>query len=200
MRFLENHDEPRAAAAWSPAVHDAAAVIALLLPGLAFIHEGQRSGRRLRAGNHLRRRATEPLDRERQSLYGRLLACVRRPEVRDGHWTLLEPHAAWAGNPTWERFVAFVWEGARDRLLVTVNFGSTQAQCYVRLPDDNSLSGRAVVLSDLMHPGGPVRARRRGVGGVRTLSRPPSVGSPRLLRDGADAVGSATCLLRPAPA
>jgi len=176
VRFLENHDEPRAAAAWSPAVHDAAAVIALLLPGLAFIHEGQRSGRRLRAGNHLRRRATEPLDRERQSLYGRLLACLRRPEVRDGHWTLLEPHAAWAGNPTWERFVAFVWEGAGDRLLVTVNFGSTQAQCYVRLPDDNSLSGRAVVLSDLMHPG--VRYERAGAdlaGSGLYLDLPPWV-------------------------
>ena len=45
-RFLENHDEPRAAAAFSPGIHEAAAVITFLAPGLRFFHQGQFEGRR----------------------------------------------------------------------------------------------------------------------------------------------------------
>jgi len=41
-RFLENHDEPRAAATFAPDVHRAAAVITFLTPGLRFLHQGQR--------------------------------------------------------------------------------------------------------------------------------------------------------------
>ena len=39
-RFLENHDEPRAAATFSPEVHEAAAVITFLSPGSAFLSPG----------------------------------------------------------------------------------------------------------------------------------------------------------------
>jgi glycosidase len=37
-RFLENHDEPRAATTFAPGVHEAAAVITFLSPGLRFFH------------------------------------------------------------------------------------------------------------------------------------------------------------------
>jgi hypothetical protein len=46
-----------------PPIEQAAAVIAFLVPGLGFIHEGQRSGRRLRTSNHCRRRTPQPVDR-----------------------------------------------------------------------------------------------------------------------------------------
>src|SRR4029453_3221721 len=48
-RFLENHDEPRAAATFAPDVHQAAAIITFLAPGLRFFHQGQFEGRRLRS-------------------------------------------------------------------------------------------------------------------------------------------------------
>lgn len=44
-RFLENHDEPRAAAAFPPEMHEAAAVLTFLSPGLRFFHQGQFEGR-----------------------------------------------------------------------------------------------------------------------------------------------------------
>ena len=46
-RFLENHDEPRAAATFPPGVHQAAAVVTFLTPGLRFFHQGQSQGRRV---------------------------------------------------------------------------------------------------------------------------------------------------------
>ena len=52
-RFLENHDEPRAAATFSLEVHQAAAVISFLSPGLRFFHQGQFEGRKKRISPHL---------------------------------------------------------------------------------------------------------------------------------------------------
>ena len=150
-RFLENHDEPRAAATFPTQVHQAAAVITLLVPGLRFVHEGQPAGRKVRTSNHLRRRVLEPVDRELESFYARLFACVRRTETREGDWRLLPCEAAWDGNPTWDRFIAFSWEAPARRLLVAVNYGATHAQCYVRLPWSD-VDGRAVVFHDLMSP------------------------------------------------
>ena len=55
--------------------------------------------------------------------------------VRDGQWKLLECVPAWDGNWTWECFLAFLWQGTGgERLLVAVNYGPSQSQCYVRLP------------------------------------------------------------------
>src|SRR5437773_7011862 len=56
VRFLENHDEPRAAEAFPPGVHEAAAVLTHLAPGLHFFHEGELEGRRRKASLHLARR------------------------------------------------------------------------------------------------------------------------------------------------
>ena len=61
-RFLENHDEPRAAATFAPDMHEAAAVITFLSPGLRFFHQGQFEGRRKRISPHLGRGPLEPTD------------------------------------------------------------------------------------------------------------------------------------------
>ena len=89
-RFLENHDEPRAAATFPPGVHEAAAVITFLSPGLRFFHQGQFEGRTKRISPHLGRGPDEPVDRSLEQFYDRLLAVLRQPAVRDGAWQLLE--------------------------------------------------------------------------------------------------------------
>jgi hypothetical protein len=132
-RFLENHDEPRAAATFPLEMHKAAAVITFLSPGLRFFHQGQFEGRKKRLSPHLCRGPNEPIDQQLAQFYDRLLAVLRHPAVRQGNWQLLACIPAWDGNWTWECFLAFAWWGA-ERLLVTVNYASNQSQCYVRLP------------------------------------------------------------------
>jgi len=134
-RFLENHDEPRAAATFAPGVHEAAAVITFLTPGLRFFHQGQFRGCKKRISPHLGRGPDEPINAELAKFYDRLLAVLGRPAVRDGRWQLLECVPAWDGNWTWDCFLAFMWEGPDgERLLVTVNYAGHQSQCHVRLP------------------------------------------------------------------
>jgi alpha amylase-like protein len=159
VRFLENHDEPRAAATFPPQVHQAAAVLTFLVPGLHLVHEGQPAGRKVRASIHLRRRVVERADREMESFYGRLFTCMRRTDSRNGEWRLLQCQPAGDRNPTWERFIAFSWKARGRRLLVAVNYGATQGQCYVR-PPWADLSGRPIVFQDLMNPS--MRYERHG--------------------------------------
>ncbi|RLJ65184.1 alpha-amylase family glycosyl hydrolase [Sulfurisoma sediminicola] len=134
-RFLENHDEPRAAATFAAEMHEAAALITFLSPGLRFFHQGQFEGRRKRISPHLVRTPAEAVDARLQRFYDRLLAVLRRPAVRDGQWQLLECVPAWDGNGSWDCFVAFAFEGqAGERLLVAVNYAPHRSQCYLRLP------------------------------------------------------------------
>ena len=133
-RFLENHDEPRAAATFPTNAHHAVAIITLLSPGLRFFHQGQFEGRRKRISPHLVRAPQEPVDEQLIQFYNSLLAVLRNPLVREGHWQLLECTPAWEGNRSNDSFIAFSWERAQGRILVAVNYSANQGQCYVKLP------------------------------------------------------------------
>ncbi|MDR3619349.1 MAG: alpha-amylase family glycosyl hydrolase [Paludisphaera borealis] len=147
-RFLENHDEPRAAATFPPEVHKAAAVVTYLSPGLRFLQHGQFQGRKTRVSPHLVREPDEPVDQELKRFYDQLLTVLRAPVVRDGQWRLLECAAAWEGNWTNDCFIAFAWQGPDgERRLVVVNYADTPSQCYVRLPFED-LGGRTWRLRD----------------------------------------------------
>lgn len=134
-RFLENHDEPRAAAVFDPARHRAAAVLTYLTPGLRFFHQGQLEGRRRRTSPHLARAPTEATDGAIADLYSRLLGVLRRPVVREGRWRLLDCAPAWEGNWTHAEMIAFAWEAAAsDPLIVAVNCAGHRSQARVRVP------------------------------------------------------------------
>jgi hypothetical protein len=152
VRFLENHDEPRAAATFSREMHEAAAIITFLSPGLRFFHQGQFEGRRTRISPHLVRAPLEPTDETLRTFYDRLLSVLRLDTPRDGSWKLLDCAAAWEGNWSWDGFLTFAWQGRQgERLLVAVNYAGNQGQCYVRLPFTGQANG-AVRFRDLMGP------------------------------------------------
>jgi len=44
VRFLENHDEPRAASVFPDDQHQAAAIVTYCVPGMHFFHDGQLEG------------------------------------------------------------------------------------------------------------------------------------------------------------
>jgi hypothetical protein len=141
VRFLENHDEGRAAAVFAPGVHQAAAVLTFLSPGMRFFHQGQLEGRTRRIPVQLRRRPVEPVDSELQTFYTRLLKVLQRAAVREGEWRLLESAPAWQGQIGWEHFIAYLWTSpGGDRLLVIVNYSPEQGQCYIQIPSPEGTS------------------------------------------------------------
>jgi hypothetical protein len=149
-RFLENHDESRAALAFGKEKHEAAAIIAYLSPGLRFFHQGQFEGRLKRISPHLVRGPKETTDEELQLFYSNLLSIIKKPVFRNGTWKLIPCEQAWEGNHTQDSYLAFIWEGTDgQRVLVVVNYAAYQGQCYVRLPFTD-LADKKLSLTDLM--------------------------------------------------
>jgi hypothetical protein len=138
-RFLENHDEPRAAASFPWPQHQAAAIVTYFAPGLRFFHQGQFDGARVRVPVHLRRGPVEPRDPDIAAFYDRLLTVL----FRDGAWSLIAPQPAWPGNPSWQDFISCAWRAPDGgRYVVVVNYSDHQAQCRLRLPFTGLAGGR----------------------------------------------------------
>jgi hypothetical protein len=133
LRFIENHDEPRAAAVFSRAKEEAAAVIASSLPGARLFHEGQLEGRKIRLPVFLGRRPPEPVDQGLQTFYERLLATIHSPIFHDGAWEFCEC-SGWPDNQSCQNLVAWSWVKDNDRRLIVVNFSEGAVQARVHVP------------------------------------------------------------------
>jgi hypothetical protein len=146
LRFLENHDEPRAAAAFPGAKARAAAVATLTQTGARLVHEGQLEGRTVQLPVFLARRPDEPVDDELKAFYERLLTALSDRVFRSGEWQLAE-RSGWEGNDTWQNLVCWGWRGDTPRKLVVVNLGEAPASGHVSLPWDD-LRGQTWRLAD----------------------------------------------------
>jgi glycosidase len=134
-RFLENHDEQRAAKIFPPGLHQAAAVITFFAPGLRFFQQGQLEGYQLRLPVQLCRLPHESPDSQLQSFYQQLLAALPVSEAQPATWQLLKPIPAWEGNWTWDGFIGYTWlSAAGARWLAVINFSPHKSQCYFSLP------------------------------------------------------------------
>jgi hypothetical protein len=148
LRFIENHDEPRAAATFSPAKQRASALTTATLPGIRLFHEGQFEGRKVRLPVFLGRRPDEPMDEDLRGFYGKLLAGVNRKAFREGQWNLCG-RTGWPDNASFQNLVAWCWMQDDDRYLIAVNLSDcpVQAQVQVRWAD---ASGKKWHLIDLL--------------------------------------------------
>ncbi len=135
VRFIENHDEPRAAATFPDEKNHAAAVAILTLPGARLLHEGQFEGWRVRLPVFLGRRPVEPVDHDLVAFYGRLLRATNRDLFRNGEWRLCE-RSGWPDNQSCRNVLAWSWVKDDERSLVVVNFGQGAAQARVHVPWD----------------------------------------------------------------
>ena len=148
LRFIENHDEPRAASAFGPARGRAAAVVIATLPGARLFHDGQLEGRRVRLPVQLGRQPDEAPDPSLQGFYGTLLRAVRDAELRGRAWAPCEI-SGWPDNRSCVNLVAWRWERADRRHLVVVNLSGDSSQGRVQMPG-LSLAGRSWRLVDLL--------------------------------------------------
>jgi hypothetical protein len=133
IRFIENHDEPRAAATFGPEQARAAAVVVSTLQGARLYHDGQFEGRQTHVPVFLRRAPEEPADPSLRAFYERLLRAVADSELSSGRWQLC-PCSGWPDNDSATRLVAWCWSTERSRHLVVVNLSDRPAQARVGLP------------------------------------------------------------------
>lgn len=146
LRFIENHDEPRAAAVFDRYSERAAATAFATLPGARLFHEGQLEGYRVRLPVQLGRRQTEPVDPDLRSFYRTLLHQIAAPVFHDGAWQLC-PASGWIDNASWQHLLAWCWRLEETRRLIVINYSPQPAQGRVRLPWEE-LAGYAWQLVD----------------------------------------------------
>ena len=133
VRFLENHDEPRAASTFGPLHRQmAATVVVATLPGLTLWHDGQAEGRAVFTPVFLSRRAVEPADSELKQWQLRMwkLAC----DVRVGDWSQREVRG-WPDNDSAQALVASTWTTGDSFTLVVVNLSANHADGVVNIGD-----------------------------------------------------------------
>jgi hypothetical protein len=148
VRFIENHDEPRAAITFPGEKGLAATAAVLTLPGFRLLHDGQFVGLKVRLPVFLGRRPAEPIDHDLAASYARLLKATNRDPFRGGEWSLCEP-VGWPDNQSCQNILTWCWAHGNERALVVVNFRDAASQARVRVPWDE-LRGREWRLDDML--------------------------------------------------
>jgi hypothetical protein len=133
LRFIENHDEPRAASTFSDTKQRAVAVTMATLPGARLFHEGQFEGRKVRPPVFLGRRPHECVDQGLQSFYTTLLETIDGPVFREGQWSLCEL-TGWPDNASYQNLVAWSWRKDDNRYLIINNLSDSNVQARVQIP------------------------------------------------------------------
>ncbi len=149
VRFLENHDEPRAAATFAPQEREkAAAIVVATLPGTALWYEGQFEGRGVQLPVFLGRRPQEPIDADLRAWYERLLTLSL--SVRRGNWQQLDVHG-WSQDSSADHLLAWAWSDGptEHRIVVVVNDSPDTGHGLVQLPW-TELAGQQWIATDLL--------------------------------------------------
>ena len=95
VRFLENHEEQRAAAVFTDARHYRGALhLSAMVPGMFLSHSGQEDGRTLHSSLHCARRPPETGSAAHAAAYREVMHLLMEPARRDGQWQLLEPRGS----------------------------------------------------------------------------------------------------------
>jgi hypothetical protein len=148
VRFLENHDEQRAAAIFGIGRIEAAATLAATAPGMRFYFHGQIDGRKIHQPIELARAADEPADPAVRALYERLLRLSHEDVFHTGRWRLLEARPA--GDGSHENLVVYEWRSDKAWELVAANPTGDVAQGRVALGDAADRDA-AYVLNDRLN-------------------------------------------------
>ena len=147
VRFLENHDEPRATEVFSHLRERAYAVTIMTVPGAKLLYDGQFDGRKIRSPVFLARYQVEPLNVDLRAFYQRLLAEVYESGIQGGEWHLCQS-TGWTDNNSHENLGAWCWSHGQDRHLLAVNFSDRPSQGFIHMPWKD-LEGTTWHLKDL---------------------------------------------------
>lgn len=155
LRFIENHDENRAAAVFDNEKSKAACLLMLLASGAHLVHQGQMEGFSKKLPIQLVRLPAEEINRELLLFYEKLLSKLKTISKANSQWVFHQAFSAWEGNPSFRNFFVF---SNTDLYLVAVNYSHTQSQCYARI-DLGNLKTKNVLFKDLLGPAEYTRSK-----------------------------------------
>ncbi|MDW8171628.1 MAG: alpha-amylase family glycosyl hydrolase [Anaerolineae bacterium] len=129
IRFIENHDEPRAATAIGLERQRPAAVLIATTPGALLLHDGQFVGRRAKLPVQIKRQPEEEADESLRQFYLNLLREAGSEIYRYGDWTLFPRYAS--GTHSHRGIMAYGWHLRDSYRLIVLNLSGERAQAIV---------------------------------------------------------------------
>ncbi|MYE25731.1 MAG: alpha-amylase [Chloroflexi bacterium] len=135
LRFIENHDEPRAMETLGEDRQRAAAALICTLPGASLLHQGQLEGKRIKLPVQINRAADEPARPMLKRFYRRLLHEVSRSIYHDGSWRMIEAEPIHSDDFTYQNLIVYTWSDAGDKRLIVINLSGGWARATVALDD-----------------------------------------------------------------
>ena len=146
LRFIENHDEPRAASLFGKKQERLMAVISSTLPGARLFHDGQPEGRKTKLPVFLQRRIDESCDQELFLFYHKLLDIISLPVFHEGSWQRFEA-TGWDDNLTYRNLLCWGWSMEGTMYLVIGNMSAGRSSGRIR-PEWKNLEGSRWRLTD----------------------------------------------------
>lgn len=147
VRFLENHDEPRAFQLFGDGRIKIVMILHATLPGMRFWQYGQLEGRIHRLPVQIRRAPKEIPDHDLIAFGERLIKEVDHPVFHEGKFNICSTYG-WQDNNSHVNLLAYSWEKNDEKRLVIINFSPFPSQGYVKLPEEWSFDHDNLILSD----------------------------------------------------
>ena len=148
VRFLENHDEGRAATVFGKNRLPAVAVLACTIPGMHFINDGQLEGCHTQAVVQLARTRDEAPDADIAKIYERILKIADQPEFHSEDWRLLDVQDS--GDHSSSDLIAYMWKRDGGYVVVVVNLGGGVSTGKIHFPVE-MLSSSSVRFEDVLN-------------------------------------------------
>lgn len=127
IRFIENHDEPRAAAEFGIERSKPAAVLINTLPGATLLHDGQFTGRRIKLPVQIARQPVEEEDQVLREFYHTLLQEAQSAIYKVGEWRMFQRRPSCDGCTDHQGLVAYGWRLGDDYRLIVLNLSPKPA-------------------------------------------------------------------------
>jgi hypothetical protein len=133
LRFIENHDEPRAVTVFGEEASKAAAMIALTLPGAKLIYEGQMRGYEIKVPVQLGKNPNEDDNIDLMNFYEKLIKALPGIEFSDGYWSLCESTPVGGDERSYKNLIAYQWWNDTKRRVIIVNYGLRPSKAHIKI-------------------------------------------------------------------
>jgi hypothetical protein len=139
VRFIENHDEVRAATGFPGASLFPAAALVFTLPGMKLVYEGQLEGRRVKLPVQLGAAPEEAPQPDISAFYRRLMQEARSSIYHDGAFMMLgffPMHGEESGGPLLDSLIAYAWVDGDEWRLVAANITANPVSARLMMARD----------------------------------------------------------------
>lgn len=165
VRFIENHDEDRAAAKFGKDRSLAAATIISTIQGMIMYHDGQFEGKKIKLPVQLGREPFEKEDERVKNYYFKLLRITKNSAFRKGEWSMLDSLPTATSDFSFENILIWQWKYEHYLIIVAINYSNTTSRCRVKFetPKDKMIINLNDILNSVSYERSVEEINERGL-------------------------------------